>query len=125
MVYIFSLTSIADYRKIGLPEVPMMFRGRLVSKNQMTIPAQMQQELGMAKGDELEFVLDNGRITQVHVLRPVRVDLLPDDVLASLKRRAKTPSAGRKLSSEKVKELAEGGELEESRQELPTRAAAG
>jgi len=106
-----------------------VYRGRLVSKNQMTIPVQMQQELGMAKGDELELVVENSRVMQVHVLRPVRVDLLPDDVLESLKSRAAASAhAERKLSGQTVKALAEGGaelSTEESNQELPTRAVAG
>jgi bifunctional DNA-binding transcriptional regulator/antitoxin component of YhaV-PrlF toxin-antitoxin module len=100
------------------------YRGRLVSKNQMTIPVPMQHELGMVQGDELEFVIDNGRIRSVHVLKPVRVELLPDQVLESLKRRKASGSAGRVISHQEVKELSDGKELE-AKVPTPMRAAVG
>jgi antitoxin component of MazEF toxin-antitoxin module len=78
----------------------------------MTIPIQMQRELEMVKGDELEFVIENGRITNVHVLKPVRVDLLPSEVLESIKRRKASGGAQRKLSAQELKRLVEGEEAE-------------
>ena len=84
-----------------------MYRGRLVSKNQMTIPLPMQRELGMVQGDELEFVIERGRISSVHVLAPVRVDLLPDAILESLKQRKRDRGAEGALSEADVKKLSE------------------
>jgi bifunctional DNA-binding transcriptional regulator/antitoxin component of YhaV-PrlF toxin-antitoxin module len=87
------------------------YRGRLVSKNQMTIPVPMQQELEMAQGDELEFVIDSGRVQSVHVLKPVRVDLLPDEVLESLKQRKAGQGAERTVPYQEVQEHSKGKEV--------------
>jgi len=84
------------------------YRGRLVSKNQMTIPVPMQRELGMAQGDELEFVIDNGRVSEAYVLKAVPVELLPDDVLESLKKRKASQPPVQELSGEELKRRAEG-----------------
>jgi hypothetical protein len=72
----------------------------------------MQRELEMDQGDELEFVIEGARIMSVHVLKAVRVDLLPDEVLELLKQRKQHPSAVKKLSPQEVTELAEGKEVE-------------
>ncbi len=100
------------------------YRGRLVSKNQMTIPVSMQRELQMAQGDELEFVIASGRISSVHVLKPVRIDLLPDAVLASLKQRKQDRSAERSVSHQELTALSEGKEPEAA-VPTPRRAAVG
>jgi len=88
-----------------------VYRGRLVSKNQMTIPVQMQRDLRLAKGDELEFVVENGSIVKGNVLKPVPVNLLPNDVLEALLKRR---DAGGQLvlSSEETRRLAEEGEIQ-------------
>jgi bifunctional DNA-binding transcriptional regulator/antitoxin component of YhaV-PrlF toxin-antitoxin module len=83
------------------------YRGRLVSKNQMTIPVPMQRELGLNQGDELEFVIHNGKVGEVSVLKAVPVDLLPRDVLESLKKRKASQPPEQKLSSAEVKRRAE------------------
>jgi hypothetical protein len=105
------------------------YRGRLVSKNQMTIPVVMQQELNMVQGDELEFVLDQGKVASVHVLKAVRVELLSDDVLQSLKQRKAKEGPQRQVSQQDVKELSEGKkELSESKKveaRAPATAAMG
>jgi antitoxin component of MazEF toxin-antitoxin module len=97
------------------------YRGRLVSKNQMTIPAAMQEDLGMVQGDELEFVIEGGGIVGAHVLKPVRVDLLPDEVLEMLKQRKASPGSQRKLTAE---ELRNGVEEKEAVDRSPARVAA-
>lgn len=89
------------------------YRGRLVSKNQMTIPVPMQLELGMAQGDELEFVIDSGRVQSVHVLKPVRVDLLPDEVLQSLQQRKASQAAERKVPYAEVEDFSKRNEITE------------
>jgi bifunctional DNA-binding transcriptional regulator/antitoxin component of YhaV-PrlF toxin-antitoxin module len=88
----------------------------------MTIPVPMQRELEMDQGDELEFVINGARIMDAHVLKAVRVDLLPDEVLESLKQRKQHPSAEKGLSPQELTELSEGKEVEVR---TPTRAAAG
>jgi len=85
-----------------------IYRGRLVSKNQMTIPVPMQRELDMAAGDELEFVIQGGRIIGAHVLKSVRVDLLPDSVLETLVQRRASGGAVRTLSPQEVQARSEG-----------------
>lgn len=100
------------------------YRGRLVSKNQMTIPVPMQRELDMAQGDELEFIIENGRVSDVHVLKPVRVDLLPDDVLKTLKHRKAAGSAQRRLSPHELKELTEGKKVDDALSVQSARVAA-
>ena len=90
------------------------YRGRLVSKNQMTIPLSMQQELGMVQGDELEFVIEQGEITGAHVLKPVRVDLLPNEVLEMLKLRKVSGGSQRKLTADELRQGVEEKEAEAS-----------
>jgi bifunctional DNA-binding transcriptional regulator/antitoxin component of YhaV-PrlF toxin-antitoxin module len=97
------------------------YRGRLVSKNQMTIPVPMQLELGMVQGDELEFVIDNGKVSDVCVLKAVPVELLPDDVLESLKKRKASQPPEQKLSAEEVRHRAEG-KREKARARVPALA---
>ena len=125
--YIFYLTGFSDYPIIGMSEgdrMPNTYRGRLVSKNQMTIPVLMQQELEMVQGDELEFVVDSGRVSSVYVLKPVRVELLPDKILESLKQRTASGSSGRVVSHRELTELSKGKELEIG-EPTPRRAAVG
>jgi bifunctional DNA-binding transcriptional regulator/antitoxin component of YhaV-PrlF toxin-antitoxin module len=73
----------------------------------MTIPVPMQRELGMVQGDELEFAIDNGKVIEAYVLKAVPVELLPDDVLESLKKRKASQPPTQKLSGEQVKHRAQ------------------
>lgn len=102
--------------------MPNIFRGRLASKNQMTIPPQMQHALNMVRGDELEFYVEGCRITQVNVLKPVPADLLGDDILAELKKRRANSTEEREISPAELAELT-GEEKTKKETKIPAAAA--
>lgn len=47
----------------------------ITSKGQLTVPVEIRRRLGLKKGDQVDFVLEDGRT----VLRPVRPEKNPFD----------------------------------------------
>ena len=100
------------------------FRGRLAAKNQMTIPPQMQRELNLVKGDELEFSVEGNRIVRVDVLKPVPADLLGNDILAALQKR-REDSKEREVSATELGQLSDtDSEKSRKKVKIPPAAAA-
>ncbi len=49
-----------------------MITSRLTSKAQTTIPQPIRSALGVGPGDEIAYVIENGRVLLTKVVRPVR-----------------------------------------------------
>jgi hypothetical protein len=60
----------------------------------MTAPAAMRADLRMKQGDELELVVEDGRIVGAQVLTPVPAELFTPELLKELETRAKRFGAG-------------------------------
>jgi bifunctional DNA-binding transcriptional regulator/antitoxin component of YhaV-PrlF toxin-antitoxin module len=69
---------------------PAWYRARLVGKNQITIPVEMQRALGMQPRDELQFWIEDGRIERVRIFKMTPVDLIDPEVLRELSEEART-----------------------------------
>lgn len=50
-----------------------MITSRLTSKSQTTIPQPVRSALGVGPGDEIGYVIENGRVLLTKVARPLRL----------------------------------------------------
>lgn len=58
----------------------MTRKATLTSKGQITIPQEVRQRLGLKRGDQVEFVAENGRT----IIRPARGEHNPFSVYAGV-----------------------------------------
>jgi len=71
-----------------------LFRTKIVSKRQVTIPQRMMDLLGLKQGDEIHFKVVSGKIVGVHPVRIAEGDLEPDVVERFQQLENETPIAG-------------------------------
>ena len=67
-------------RPVPKPKVPAQRAGRtstsrLSSKNQLTVPVDILRRVGLAAGDEVEFVVNNAGFIQIQVMGDANPDL--------------------------------------------------
>jgi len=74
-----------------------MFRLKIVSKRQVTIPQRMLNLLHLSEGDELQIEVGDSRIQQVRTLKAVPTDLFTPEVLAKLNEREAEIRDGKKI----------------------------
>jgi antitoxin component of MazEF toxin-antitoxin module len=71
------------------------YRSKIVAKRQMTLPQNMLDQLGLEIGDELEFIVENGRIGEVRPFRPTLLNPFTPEVERILAERESEIAAGR------------------------------
>ena len=71
-----------------------IFRLKIVSKRQITIPQILMMKLHLAEGDELEIEVRDDTIVAVRPLKLVPTQLFTSDMLQKLQRRAEKMASG-------------------------------
>lgn len=72
-----------------------LFRLRIASKRQITVPQRLMNALNLVEGDELRVTVNNKRIESVVPHTSVPADLVTPEMEATLERRRKEFMAGK------------------------------
>jgi AbrB family looped-hinge helix DNA binding protein len=109
------LTLLSDNEKIRLSEFltdggykPIMrdiFRLKIVSKRQVTLPQLLLEALRLREGDELEIEVENGEVISVRPLKLVPATFFTRDMLRLLESRSESMDAGIIASKSHLKKL--------------------
>jgi antitoxin component of MazEF toxin-antitoxin module len=79
--------------------MPDVFRLKIVSKRQVTIPLLMLEQLHLQEGDELEVEIENGAVVGLRPLKLVPTNFFSDDMLRKLEQRSRSMDAGHRAYS--------------------------
>lgn len=111
------MTLLSDNEKIRLSEFltdggykPIMrdiFRLKIVSKRQVTLPQLLLEALRLREGDELEIEVENGEVISVRPLKLVPATFFTRDMLRLLESRSESMDAGIIASKRPPEEAAE------------------
>src|SRR5256885_35553 len=86
-----------------------LFRLRIASKRQVTIPQRLMNVLGLSEGDELQVLVKGNQINEVRACKVVPTHLFSSDVIAALEAREKEIKEG-KASELNTSELEHRGD---------------
>jgi len=64
-----------------------LFRIKIASKRQATVPQRLLEILGITEGDEIQIEVSDGQVRGVHACKAVPTALLSEELLAKLERR--------------------------------------
>jgi bifunctional DNA-binding transcriptional regulator/antitoxin component of YhaV-PrlF toxin-antitoxin module len=92
-----------------------LFRLRIASKRQITVPQRLMNVLGLSEGDELQIELKGNQITEIRPCKVVPTDLFSPEIVAALEAREREIQSG-KGRHLKLSELDEQGKAAASRQ---------
>lgn len=98
-----------------------LFRLKVASKRQVTIPQRMLDVLGLSEGDEIQIEISNGQIVSTQACKSVPTAMLPQDLLAKINSREAEILAGRGIPLRQA--LRPRGSRKEKRSDTPATKA--
>jgi AbrB family looped-hinge helix DNA binding protein len=72
-----------------------LFRLRIASKRQITVPQRMMNLLGLSEGDELQIEVKGNQISAVRPCKVVPTHLFSSEIVAALEAREKEIKSGK------------------------------
>lgn len=79
-----------------------LFRLKIASKRQITVPQRLLNLLDLAEGDEIQITTESGRVVSTQPCKSVPTALLPDDVMSKIREREKLLIEGRGVDLDEV-----------------------
>jgi bifunctional DNA-binding transcriptional regulator/antitoxin component of YhaV-PrlF toxin-antitoxin module len=84
-----------------------LFRMKIASKRQLTVPQRLLDVLDLAEGDEIQIEVSDGQIVGTHACKTVPTALLGKELLSKIRKREERLVEGKGLSVEEAISRAE------------------